>query len=289
MDLEMFLRKNGIDVNEFLQKISTEDLVVYEDFDDRIARFAMYGDYTLEKVDISKVIGIPRHLIESKNVVENFEVYFSPYGDDYHSRANGMLQYDSFEVIEKLDQSFTKEPVRLYKINDNYFLGSNGNHRFHLLKMHYLMSLFKGENLDGKYEIPALVEELDYIKTFVNYISSLLWDESFDMSFEYNKYYDKTGRTVVIYKDEEMILTDEELLNFLRERFDALMALDDSYYIDVVSSMWQKCKWEKTGLFKSFISEYLPEMINIMNVDDYALLEQEIQNNLVEGVHYGNS
>ncbi len=289
MDLETFLKRNGIDVNEFLQKINEEELLIYEDYDNKVARFAMYGDYQEGAVDISKVVGIPRHIAETKKVVENFSIFFSPYGDNYHSRANGMLEYDSVEVMEKLKLSFKKEPVRMYKIKDKYFISSNGNHRFHLLKMHYLMSSFKGEDVDGKYVVPALVQELDYVKTYVNFISSLLWDESFYMSSEYDKYYDKTGRTVVTYKDETMVLNDEELLSFLRERLDALMSLDESYYIDTISSMWHKCRWENTGLFKEFISEYFPEMVNVMEVSDYALLEQEIRNSLMEGVHYGNS
>ena len=289
MDLEQFLKLNGIDMRDFIEANDSPDLVVYEKYDNSIANYAMYGNYEAENVDISSVIGIPRHLIQRKSVVENFALLFDPRGDEYHSRANGMLKYSSSNLLKGLEYSFKREPIRMYKINGKYFISSNGAHRFHLFKMHYLMSLFKGENVEGKYTFPALVEELDYIKTYVNYISSLLWDESFEIRYHYNENYRKTGKVVVSYKGEQMIMDDQELVSFLRERMQALKALDESYYTDVVIAMWNKVKWEETGLFMEFMNEYFPEMTHVLGSDDYACLESRIKEELIEGVQYGNS
>ena len=70
MDLEQFLKLNGIDMRDFIEANDSPDLVVYEKYDNSIANYAMYGNYEAENVDISSVIGIPRHLIQRKSVVE---------------------------------------------------------------------------------------------------------------------------------------------------------------------------------------------------------------------------
>ena len=289
MYLEEFLKKNGVDVDGFIEENARRLLKVYELYDDGIANFAIYDSKKDDVVNIADVIGIPNYLAKERGFLDNFCIMFDPLGDTYHSRANGMLEYSSDEVVEKLEKSFREEPIKLSGIGDKYFLGGNGNHRIHLFLMHYLMDSYKGVDVDNKYKIPAVVQRLDCIKTYANFIGSLLWDESFTVKSDYDGFVRKTGKARVTYHGERMVFTDEELVNFLRERMEALKNLDEDYYIDVIKGLWVKYNREESGLFKTFIGEHLPELEHVLNVEDFADLENEVKTTLLGGVNYGNN
>ena len=289
MDLEEFLRANGVDPDLFIEKFARRLINIYEKYDDGIARFAVYGNYEWEKIDINDVLGIPNYVVQDAGFLNHVCLLFDPHGDNYHSRANGMLKYKSEEIVKNLIESFKKESIRLYGIGDKYFVSSNGNHRTNLLMLHYLMESFKGVQADGKLIISAEVERLDEVKTFTNYIGSLLWDESFKVYNDLDENYTKNGKAHVEYHGEVFIMNDDELIDFLYERLNALKELDEDYYVDAIEIMWDKYRREETGLFKKFINQYLPELNSIMNLEDYASLDSEIRTNLIEGVSYGNS
>ena len=288
MYLEDFLRFNGVDVDGFIEEYATHMLGVYEEYDDRIAKYAVYGDYEEKLVDVKDVLGFPDYLVPERGLLDNICLLFDPHGDNYHSRANGMTKYHSDEVVEKLERSFREEPIKLYGMGGKYFLSSNGNHRLHLLMLHYLMDKFKGVDVTNKYRIPVVVQELDVTKTFANYMGSLLWDEKFTVYNEIGPN-GKTGRAEVYYHGEEKILTDNELITFLSDRLDALKGLDDYYYIDVIQSLWVKYRREESGMFKNFINENFPELEHVMQVEEFMDIENEVRNTLLGGVNYGNN
>ena len=290
MNLEEFLTRNGVDYEGFVESYARKILRVYEEYDESISRFAIFEDRKKEKVNAKDLLGGPDYLFRDSGLLDNFVSLFNPYGDTYHSRANGMLEYSSDEVIERLDRSFREEPILLSNIGDKLFLSGNGNHRIHLLMMHYYMDTFKGKDVEDKYVFPAEVKHLDLIKTYANYMGSLLWDESFKVISEYDiETFVMTGRSLVKYHGEELVLTDEQLIEFLRERLEALKALDEDYYIDAVEAMWNRYQREESGMFKQFVELHLPELENVLMVENYMELENTIRSNLLEGVSYGNS
>jgi hypothetical protein len=290
MNLEEFLTKNGVHFEKFLEENARKLWRVYEQYDEFIARFAIYEGERFEAVNAKDIIGLSDYLIEEPGILDNFTVMFNPYGDTYHSRANGMLEYSSDDVVRELEGSFRKEPIALSKIGDKYFLGGNGNHRIHLLLMHYLMDKSKGVDAESTFVFPADVKKLDKIKTYVNYIGSLLWDEKFKVNNEYDVVdFSLTGRSAVSYHGETIVLTDDQLLEFLKERLTALKDLDEDYYIDAIEGMWNRYHREESNQFKDFIQIYLPELEDVLKIENFNELRGAIQSNLLGGVSYGNN
>jgi len=280
-NLEGLLKREGINPEEFLELSQDESLVEYERYNYPISRYAVYGPHQAKKVNVDDVLGIPDYMLSSKSFIDNFTNIFSDYGDTYHTRANGMLTYSSDEVIERLGRSFKEEAMKFYQIGDKYFVSGNGMHRFFLLKMHSLMSKFKKE--DKQFVIPVDVQEMDYLKTYVNFIGSTLWDETYQVYQDIDRDYNYTGKARVFYKKKELILDDAELIAFMKGRINALKELDESYYADIITSLWQRCRWEDTGLLKKFIGMYLPELRSLMDIQEFSDLEYEITNILEEG------
>ena len=289
MTLEEFIQINGVDVDGFIEEYARQTIGIYERYDDGIARFAVYGDYKDDLVDIKDVIGIPNYLAKEPGFLDNFSLLFDPHGDNYHSRANGMLRYSSDEVVERLERSFVQEPIKLYEIDGKYFLSANGNHRIHLFMMHYLMDTYKGVEIEDKYKIPVVSEKMDVVKTYANYIGSLLWDERFSVYSHLDEKYNKTAEAEVVYHGEKLILSDDELIQFTHEKLNSLRELDEDYYIDVIQNMWVKYQREETGLFKNFVNAYFPELVDLMKIEDFIDLENEVRNRLLGGVGYGNN
>ena len=280
-NLEGLLKREGVHPQEFLDFVQDVNLTEYERYNYPISKYAVYGPHQVKKVNIDDVLGIPNYMLTSSSFVENFSDIFADQGDIYHTRANGMLNYSGEEVLEKLGRSFEIEAMKFYQMGDKYFVSGNGMHRFFLLKMHSLIAKFK--NKDSKFEIPVDVQEMDYLKTYVNFIGSTLWDETYQVYQDIDRDYNYTGKARVLYKNKELVLDDTKLIAFMKGRINALKELDESYYADIISSLWQRCRWEDTGLLKKFIGMYLPELRPLMDIQEFSDLEYEITNMLEEG------
>ena len=287
--LEGLLKRHNINPITFAEAMRDVKIERYEDYDDSLSSFAIYGEGKTETVDISRVRGVFSFMLDDEYFLDNFMKLFDPNGDTYHSRANGMLTYDESEVKKKLEYSFRVEPIAVYKIRDEYFIDGNGVHRYMLFKMHHLMDQFRNIKNQDKYLIPVKVEELDYHKTCANFIGSLLWDEEFSVGNDYDKEYHFTGKSRVDYRGKRLVLTDDELVEFMRERIKAIQDLDEAYFNDVIVGIWNKCRWEKTGIFKGFIESYLPELAFVTEIEDYSSLEQAIKEIQIGEIRYGNS
>lgn len=281
------LKMNHIDQSAFIEMFRDEKVVRYEEYDSSLSRFAIYGESKKEKVDITRVLGTFNYILENDNFLDNFSLLFDPNGDSYHSRANGMLKYSSEELASKLDGSFTVEPIKVYKIKDDYFIDGNGVHRYFLFRMHSLMNKYL--NKSSEYEVPVISNELDYIKTYANFIGSLLWDEKFYVYQHYDENYSFTGKARVSYKKENYIMSDNELIDFMREKINSIRNMDESYYSDVIFGIWNQLRWEKNGLLKSFIQMYLPELERLSEIEDYNLLEDEMDSFVLGDRKYGNN
>jgi len=287
MNLDEFLKRNGISVQDFMNQAGLENWECYEEYNDGIGSFAVYGDYASEVVDVKDIVGLKEHLLDGKSIVDNFSKMFDPIGDTYHSRANGMLAYSSGTVMNELERSFRDEPVKLYKIQDKYFVSFNGAHRVELLKMHYLMESLNGKDATGKYQIPAMVETLDYVKTYVNFVGSLLWDKKFRVWEALDEKYKKTGKAEVIYDGKHEVMGDYDLVMFLMTRISELKSLDEDYYLDAIEQMWRK--YQRDNLFKKFVSDCIPQYEELMNIEDYNEFENSMRSMLLGGNQYGNN
>ena len=175
---------------------------------------------------------------KTNKFVENLFVYmsnfFSESGDGYQQRSLSMLEYSTDEVVDKLKSSYEKEPLKLEEADKGKFVvGSNGMHRFNVLKAHYLKELsmldendqIGKERLRKKYTIPAYVDEVDYVKTYSACIIGLLnniQETKFEVSPEFDEKWQHTGNVVVKSLGDiefKKVMNDEQLLKFVDYQF----------------------------------------------------------------------
>lgn len=135
-----------------------------------------------------------------------------------------MLNYSKDDIIKELEESFYIDAIRLSEIGkDKYVIRDNGMHRAIIIKSHYINELSKCniaekiEEIKKKYTIPVLVEKIDIIKTYSNYLLHLI-NKNFSIELELDNQYKKTNR-VVLYDEEEKkhILNDKELIKYVKE------------------------------------------------------------------------
>ena len=153
---------------------------------------------------------------------------FSENGTKYQVRSNSMLEYTSDNILQGLEKSFEIEPIRICEIlKGKYLINVNGRHRYSVLKIHYLSQLSKCKTSDEiyklklKYTIPVIVEELDVIKTYSQYLlhiinPNLIMEEEIKNSL-------RTGSTVIEDENGKLtIYTDKELLQYLKKTIDTI-------------------------------------------------------------------
>lgn len=145
-------------------------------------KFGIYKELQDDVISIGDIIGFEndwQSLVEGRpeNVFDGLNMLFIEGGNEYQTRALGMLEYSKEEATERLSKSFQDQPIILKSTGEgSYSVAGNGKHRFMLLKSLYLSELSKIkdnpneiENLKNKYKIPAKVKYLDLNKTYSTY------------------------------------------------------------------------------------------------------------------------
>jgi len=285
-DLENLLIRNNINMNDFLDKMGNELLLTaYEEYDPLISRFAITDERKPGKVSISEILGYRAYHMQSRNILNNFENFFDSYGDGYHSRSVSMLNYKPEEIMAGLSESFKIEPIKLNKIGNKYFISSNGLHRFMILKINYLIQLYKGipeYELAKEYSVPVEYTEINLNKTYLNYIASLFITDKFDVRAELVDF-KYTDNLYVKFNNEEYIFNEEELKEFLLSKLEELKETDYFEYEDIISDIWQECLWDKNNYLKEFINTNIPNISFITEIKDYNEMKKKLKENL-----YGN-
>lgn len=179
-DLMLCLKKNGVvDVKKF-KLLMDYGIVAMEKVisSDDLFR-CVHGEMVVETVPISKIVGCSKSNLKSDtSFLDNFKNFFDSHaGDTYHSRGLSLLEIPIENVISTLELSFDEEPIKTVSVDDKYFIAGNGLHRFMILRLYYMIELYRGKSsqeLDEKYKIKIVNKKIDVFKTFASSIGSLL-------------------------------------------------------------------------------------------------------------------
>ena len=202
---------------------------------------------------------------QSNNLARNFSSFFGK-GSSYQNRSLGMLEYTSNEIIEKLSNSFTSEPIQILEIDEGKkVVTDNGLHRYNVLRIHYLNELnkIKGDKekeneLRKKYTIPVRLTKVDLIKTYCQFLIKEASLSKIYVSNNYDKNWDRTGLVEVTEGNKRIILNDEELLNYTKEKIKN-MSKGMREWFDLNITRYS----EKYKSFEEFINIYFSEEIKI--------------------------
>ena len=186
-DLRKFLDANGVDdVNDFIQYMKEnkicpieQKIMFYE------LGFLDSRESEQKNIPVSKIIGCSgSNLSIDKSIFGSFSNFFdSKNGDEYHTRGLKLLNVPIDEIMNVLQQSFDAQPIKTISIGDDYYISSNGMHRFMLLKLCYYVELYQGkkvQELDEKYRIKVVNEDINVFKIFKYYLGYY-----FDLGTEY--------------------------------------------------------------------------------------------------------
>lgn len=144
--IKRFIEEKGIDYS-FIENNTEAICYNKNDINPIVARFGMYQNKKWENITIDNVIGKDRG--KTQNLLNELENLFNKDGDSYKRRSISMLEYDSKEIVEKLEKSFLKEPIELKEIKPGkYIIGNNGMHRINLIRLHYINDMKTNKRLN---------------------------------------------------------------------------------------------------------------------------------------------
>lgn len=229
---EEFLRRNGIVVEEVCSKV---DYMIHNNQKENpiVANYGMQTKSKERLVSVADIVGYDSALYGlDENIFLTMDRYFSDKGDSYHTRSTGMLAYNKDNIIEKLYDSFEKEPMSLIETGEGtYTVLNNGLHRYTLLRILYLSEEAKANGdkeklseLAEKYKIPASVTGIDLDKTYCKFLLSMVKDTNndydvIDVEEDYNEKYRNSGKCIVVYANGEKERLDKnQLLEMTRQR-----------------------------------------------------------------------
>lgn len=207
-DYYSFCVKSDADINPFL------------------IHFYIPGKSFKTNVSIANILGYSYESFNlSCNLISNLSRYFDEEGTSYQVRSLGMLTMDRETCIETMKKVSIDDTVHVRECDENkYIITSNGMHRYHVLRFHYLNELSKIDandetqikQLQEKYTIPVEVKQPDYFKTYAYFILNRLNPE-ISLSNEYDSNFNTTGNAVVKIGNNIKVYTDSELLLLLQQ------------------------------------------------------------------------
>ena len=227
-----FIKKNNINIGAIS---GMPDAYVYEmrEINEIVSKYGVYQTTNVSSVSVADIIGVFALSggYNKQNVVSNLGNYFEETGESvrtYANRANSMLDYNKDTVISGLYETNMREPIEVILFdNGKALIGDNGLHRYHVLRTLYLNELSscksdeEKEMLRKKYTIPVKAKEIDYNKTYGNYMFNLI-KPGIVVKPEYNRRLETTGRIVIPTGRGDAILTDDQLLDVLKQNFDKI-------------------------------------------------------------------
>lgn len=276
--ISKFLSQQGFD-KEKLEKL--DGCRVYSDSDVNwiVSKYRIYkNSYTSKEVCIADVKGYDYEYRElgKMSLFENMDGFFDENGAGYEKRSLSMLEIPTEEIISQLSYSFTKEPIYLIESDKGKFtISSNGLHRYHIIKTHYLKELasLSGNNqeeldsLRKKYTFETRVDETDFFKTYSHYLLSFIsksCKNPIKLTGEKDKNYQFTGNSVLIDEStkSEQVLNDSQLASYLKKSaVDFLLdrkipKKDTLQFLDVIKNAYSNFE-----SFRDFYNEQLAEII----------------------------
>ena len=257
--IKRFLDENNIDVEQ-IRKLPEAKTLTGKEINPIAFDYGIWKKNEEGIISITDVIGAYNFMYSNHaNIIDSMRSYFGDHSNTYASRADGMLSYSNNDIIEKLSNSFKIEPICISEYEpDKYTISSNGMHRYHLLRIHYLNEVTKPgiteeekERLKQKYSIPVRVAKLDYIKTYCNFILNFV-NQDYYVSTELDDNYMLTGNAVLTELNKETrVLNDTQLIEYVKNKLKEMNEL----YIPYIDYMSKNIK-----SLDMFIETYLPEL-----------------------------
>ena len=265
-ELYTFIIKNGIDLAK-IEAMPESKLYSSKNINRIISDYYVSKEPDKTNMSIGDIIGYDyewRLGTTNANILSGFEKYFNKEGSNYERRSLGMLDYTSNEVINQLWKSFSKEPITVREADEGKFIiDNNGLHRYTILKLHYLNELSKASTVEerqqvkAKYTIPVERKNIDYTKTYCNYLLESVFDAR--LSQELDENYTYTGKSIIQIDKKTILMDDNELIRFAREKLINL----PSQYLSEINEMMIKNDCQKYPSFQKFIQDNFGDILNV--------------------------
>lgn len=273
---ENFLKINGIIPEETSSKVDSL-IHTQSEINPIVYDYEFQEGRKTEEVSVADIVGLYCKRGSSNNIFESLDDYFDSYGDGYHTRSVGMLEYNKDTIIEGLKKSFEAEPIVVQETGEgSYTILTNGLHRFTILRILYLKE-FADANWDAKkimelkekYSIPVEVVSINLEKTYCKYILeqigiyNLKRPEIKSIESEYKDYKQTGNVEIKYYSGEKESITQEELKNRTIEMLRQVIQNEGiPFYIS---------RALKYPSFRNFVSENIPDI--------YKLIEEQERGN----------
>lgn len=255
--IENFLEKNNINLDN--NNTSLYSVKSVSEINPILYRHFLPGEHIKKYISIADILGYDYECMGlSTNLIFNLDHFFDSNGSTYQKRSIKMLEMERDEVVESLENLCLKDTAYVQECENNkYVVTTNGMHRYHALRFHYLNELSqidpndneKIKQLKQKYIIQVEVTPVDYLKTYSYFLLRKI-NPQIRLDVEYDSSSKLTGNSELTYKDKKNILTDEQLLDLIMRKInenreilqDSLGMID--LYAEIIPS------------FKNFLEEH---------------------------------
>ena len=255
-----FFEKNGVD---YLTLSGEKSSMIYSkgEINNLVAKSSIFKESIKDSVCIDEILGYDYKFYgDNNNIVMSLSNFFDENGTTYQQRSVSMLHYSSEEVVKGLENSFIIEPMVVDEVESNkYVISRNGLHRYSLLKTHYMIEMSKAVNdeqrelIRKKYTIPVSINKLDRIKTYSNFILAKLDEKREWLSAEYDNNYKLTGNSCLETRDKKIILSDEQLILYVRSVFESLDNETTQHFLNYYCDLYSE--------FREYVELYLSDYL----------------------------
>lgn len=281
-----FIANQDIDMGK-IEKLNEKRVNSLNDINWIVERYNLLkNSYIPKKVCIADIEGYNYAFmnLDNKNIINNMPFFYDEEKDGYATRSLSLLDITSQDIIDKLEYSFKRDPICLNEADEGkYVIGTNGLHRYHVIKAHYLkeLSLLNKndtksiEKLKEKYTFETLVSEVDFYKTYSSFLLQTIarfQDRNIDVSSDYDMYTGLTGNVVFKNYDEgtQTVLDDEKLGLALKDSLENFLT-DKSIPKKKFKEFFEIIKdaQENYASFNKFCEENLKEFIPYLNIKNH--------------------
>ena len=139
-----FIANQDIDMGK-IEKLNEKRVNSLNDINWIVERYNLLkNSYIPKKVCIADIEGYNYAFmnLDNKNIINNMPFFYDEEKDGYATRSLSLLDITSQDIIDKLEYSFKRDPICLNEADEGkYVIGTNGLHRYHVIKAHYLKEL----------------------------------------------------------------------------------------------------------------------------------------------------
>lgn len=256
-----FFEKHNIKVSELSQ---SEDTRIFRmrDVDSIVYKIAIYQERENANISIADILGYDADFNQTPDIFDNISLFFDssqPY--DYRGRSCSLLDIPSSEIVDKLRNSFLKNPIIVQSLEEGKNFVVHGVHRFTVLKSHFLNESYgldkeseEYQQLRKKYTIPVKMDKIDYLKTYSKFLLRHHPTLKFDLWGDRDpNSCTLTGKSKIELDGSEDTLDDVALIEKVRE---IVLSIDDPLYFQRVLAMGRI-----SPHFLEYVNEYIPELI----------------------------